>query len=195
MRLGIFGGSFDPVHQGHMILAQFALEQLELDRIIFLPSYNPPHKLGQVVTSFEDRLRMLELAINGREDFSVSKLEALSPGPSYSLDSLNVLEADYKASKLYFLVGGDSLMGLEGWYKAEELLRRFSFGVAPRPGRNRRELEEKINGLGGDIVLIDSPKIEISSSFIRKRLEEGRSISYLLPQAVEDYIYEKKLYR
>ena len=195
MRLGVFGGSFDPVHQGHMILAQFALEQLELDRVVFLPSFNPPHKQGQIATSFEDRLRMLELALEGRKGFSISTLEALRSGPSYSLDSLDAIEKEYEVSKLYFLIGGDSLMGMEGWYKSEELLRRFSFGVAPRPGRTRQELEDKINQLGGDIVLIDSPKIEISSSSIRKRLEEKKPISFLVPQAVEDYIYEKKLYR
>lgn len=195
MRLGILGGSFDPVHFGHLILAQSALEELTLDKIIFMPSYKPPHKLDKKLASFEDRLLMLELALEDREDFLISTLEMERQGPSYTYDSLKIIEKSYGASELYFLIGGDSLLYLDKWYRASDLIREFSFAVAPRPGRSIEELEEKIKSLQGNIKLLDSPYIEISSSSIRKRLEDYKSIRYYLPRSVEGYIHEKKLYR
>ncbi len=197
MRIAIFGGSFDPIHYGHLLLAQYAYEELELDRLIFMPSYRPPHKVNNRVSSFSHRYEMLKLALAGREDFVITTLEKDRQELSYSYDSLRILEKEYHAKSLHFLIGADSLMGLESWYRAKDLLENYAFAVAPRPGRSQEEIEEKIRhleGLGGSIRLLSSPYIEISSSLIRERLEAGRSIRYHLPRAVEDYIYEKKVY-
>lgn len=198
MKIAIFGGSFDPIHYGHLLLAQYAYEELELDKLIFMPSFRPPHKIENKVSSFSDRYEMLKLALEGKEEFIITTLERDREELSYSYDSLTILEEQYQASQLHFLIGADSLMGLENWYRARDLLENFSFAVAPRPGRSREEVEAKIaflKGLGGNIRLLSSPNIEISSSLIRERLTQGRSISYHLPPAVEDYIYGERLYR
>lgn len=199
MKLGILGGSFDPIHNGHLLMAQYALEELRLDQVIFLPAFYPPHKLRGALSSYEHRIKMLEIAFDKREDFIISPLESKREGPSYTYDSLKIFSENHPGVELYFLIGADSLMSLEKWYRSEDLLKEFSFGVAPRPGKSREEIMLTIDKLkqnyGARIYLLESPYVEISSSLIRSRRRLGKSICYHLPQAVEAYIYEEMLYQ
>ncbi len=199
MKLGILGGSFDPVHNGHLLMAQYGLEQLGLDRVIFLPAFYPPHKLENKLSSFEHRIKMLELSFDDCEDFEVSTLESMRSGPSYTYDSLQLFTKKYPNAELYFLIGADSLMSLERWYRGEDLLKEFSFAVAPRPGKSREEIMLIIDRLkenyGAKIYLLNSPYVEISSTLIRSRRKVDKSIRYHLPEAVEAYIYEEMLYQ
>lgn len=199
MKVGILGGSFDPIHNGHLLMAQYAIEQLQLDQVIFLPTFKPPHKMGDKLSKFSDRVNMLELAFDKREDFVLSTLESERPGLGYTYDSLKIFAKKYPGAELFFLIGSDSLMYIEKWYRSEDLLREFFFGVAPRPGRSKKELEATINRLavdyGAKIYLLDSPYIEISSTGLRQRVKEARPLKYHLPESVEEYIYEQMLYK
>lgn len=199
MRLGILGGSFDPVHYGHLLMAQYALEQLKLDRVFFLPAYSPPHKRDKTLSSFEDRLKMLEIAFGEREEFVLLPLEGERQGPSYTYDSLCLLQDQFPEAELFFLIGSDSLMNLDQWYRAQDLMGAFSFAVAPRPGRTREEIRWKIaeltDNFGARIFLLDSPYVEISSTGLRRRRQENKSLRYHLPPAVEEYIDEALLYQ
>lgn len=199
MKLGILGGSFDPIHNGHLLMAQYAIEQLKLDQIIFLPTFKPPHKAGDKLSNFEDRINMLEIAFDKRREFILSTLESKRSGLGYTYDSLRIFAKKYPKAELFFLIGADSLMHIEKWYRSEDLLKDFSFGVAPRPGRSKEEMKAIIDRLAqkysARIYLLDSPYIEISSTGLRQRVKEAKPLKYHLPKAVEDYIYEQMLYR
>ena len=141
MKIGILGGSFDPVHYGHLLLAQYALEELELHGVLFMPAKQPPHKEEDQLSSFEDRLAMLKIAFEGKAEFDITTVEQEREGPSYTYDTLRLLRQEQPETEFVFLIGADSLMTLEKWYRAEDLLREFSFAVAPRPGRSKEEIQ------------------------------------------------------
>ncbi len=197
-RLGILGGTFDPVHHGHMVAAQEAHHQLELDRVLFLPAGRPPHKPHRPIAPVDHRLRMLELAIAGKPHFSISRVDVDRPGPHYTVDALGVLRAEWGPQPtFYFIEGSDSLADIPAWYQPERLIELCELAIVERPGIRTHlpQLEERLPGLTARIHWVQMPFLEISSSDLRARVRAGQPISYLLPPAVEAYILEQGLYR
>jgi nicotinate-nucleotide adenylyltransferase len=196
-RLGILGGTFDPIHHGHLVAAQEAYHQLALDLVLWLPAGAPPHKIKQPVASAAHRLRMIELAIAARPHFALSRLDMDRPGPSYTVETLELLRAEWgPAPAFFFIEGADSLADIATWYRPERLLALCELAVVGRPGAafDLPSLEERLPGLSARLHWVDMPHLEISSSDLRARLRAGRPISFLLPATVEAYIQEQQLY-
>ncbi|MDR1778748.1 MAG: nicotinate (nicotinamide) nucleotide adenylyltransferase [Clostridiales Family XIII bacterium] len=200
VRVGVLGGSFDPVHTGHLILAEEALQALALTRVLFMPTYIQPFKQDAEVSPAAERLNMLTLATAGNEALGVTTVELDAGGVSYTINSLRALKDEYGGeAEIFFLLGADMFVNLEKWYLAKELLSEFSFGVGYRPGQaNETVLADMRDRLtetyGAKISLIKNRQIDISSSEIRRRVREGVSIRYLVPDAVCAYIHEAGLY-
>jgi nicotinate-nucleotide adenylyltransferase len=197
-RLGILGGTFDPIHHGHLVAAQEAHQQLGLDQVLLLPAGSPPHKPHRPISAVHHRLRMLELTIVGKPHFSISRVDVERPGPHYTVDALGLLRATWgPESRFFFIEGSDSLADIPTWYRPERLLELCELAVVERPGSRTYlpQLEERLPGLTARIHWVQMPFLEISSSDLRSRVREGRPISYLVPPAVEAYILEHGLYR
>jgi nicotinate-nucleotide adenylyltransferase len=197
-RIGIYGGTFDPPHLGHLILAAEARDQLQLSRLLWMLTPNPPHKTGRAISALEQRLEMVQRAIAGNPNFELSRLEMDRPGPHYTLDTLRQLRDLYPSADLILLIGGDSLRDLPAWRDPTALTALCRhIGVLRRPGGeiDLPALEAKIPGLTEKIRFVDAPLIEISGSEIRKRASEGRDFRYYLPSKVYEYIQEQQLYR
>lgn len=195
LRIGLFGGSFDPIHLGHLLVAENAYESLNLDRVDFLPAYHPPHKSGKE-NSAEERLAMLELAIKDNPHFSIDLREINSKSMRYSVDTIKEWKADHPNWKLFFIIGEDSLLSIDSWYHPRELLSLTSIIVARRlevPGNLQKKIEQ-LREEGFDLTMIDRYTNSISSSQIREDVRQGRSIRYAVPPQVEKYIYQKRLY-
>jgi nicotinate-nucleotide adenylyltransferase len=201
MRVGVFGGTFDPVHYGHLILAEQAREQGRLDEVWFVPAARPPHKAGRDVTRFDRRVEMLRLALAGNPAFRVDELEGQRQGPSYTADTVAELRRRHPQAELLILVGSDTLLDLGQWHQPDRLLREAALLVTARPGHPVPPLEELRPrlGLAADVPLryerVETPLVDISSRDLRRRAAEGRSLRYLVPRAVEVYVREKGLYR
>lgn len=199
MRLGIFGGSFDPVHYGHLILAEQCREQCELDEVWFVPARQPPHKTARHLSPEKARLEMLELATAGHEAFRVSDIELRREGLSYTVDTLQQLHDEGPQRELFFLIGGDSLFDLPHWREPDRIAELATIVAVNRAGRRlpeRSELEQLLGpSLAARIKLVTMPAVDLSSTDIRARVQQGRSIRYLVPRAVEQYILEHGLYR
>lgn len=198
-KVGILGGTFDPVHYGHLILAEQARVEAQLDQIIFMPAMVQPFKLNTKIAPGEHRFEMLKLAVAGNSSFTVSEMELNSSEVSYTIKTLRECKACLGgACELFFIIGTDAFLEIEKWYKAEDLLKEFSFVVGTRPGYKEVELRKKIEGFrdtyGTNIIEINNSEVEISSTDIKSRITNNKSIKYLLPEAVEDYIYKNKLY-
>jgi nicotinate-nucleotide adenylyltransferase len=201
MRVGVFGGTFDPVHTGHLILAEQAREQARLDAIWFVPAPRPPHKDLTALTRFEQRVEMLQLALAGNPAFRVDEVEKDRAGPSYTADTLAELAGRHPGDELYLLLGSDALRDLPAWHEPMHVLERAGLVIYPRPGHpilSRAELRSRL-GLAASAPLrlevIDVPLIDISSRDLRARAAQGRSLRYFLPRAVECCVLEKGLYR
>ncbi|HEX2698334.1 MAG TPA: nicotinate-nucleotide adenylyltransferase [Anaerolineales bacterium] len=197
-RIGIFGGTFDPPHLGHLILASEALAQLNLTRLLWVLAPTPPHKLSQPISSMEDRLAMLKLALKDESSFELSPIEIEREGPHYTLDTLLAFSDQYPGTDLILLLGGDSLHDLPTWHRPSELVAAcHQIGVMRRPGDSidLSALEKKIAGISSKIQFIDAPLLEIASREIRRRASESLPFRYYLPPSVYDYIIEHKLYR
>jgi len=198
-KIGVFGGSFDPVHMGHLTIAQDAVEQLELNRLIFIPAAIPPHKQEKTLADARYRFEMLQLAIEGNLHFEVSDMELQRGGVSYTFDTMTQIQAENPGAELVFIVGLDSLTILHLWRNVDELLKRWTIIPFARGGEDSARVAEQIQ-LSKDWKkqllerLIRIHKIEISASEIRMRLAEGLSIRYLVPPEVEMYIAEHHLY-
>jgi nicotinate-nucleotide adenylyltransferase len=201
MRVGIFGGTFDPVHMGHLLLAEQCREQGRLDEVWFVPAAHPPHKEGAELTRFEQRVEMLALAIAGNPAFRIEELEKERPGPSYTADTLAELRRRHPAHQFWLLIGSDALLDLPHWYQPLRVLEQAGLLVMARPGsvvltaeqlRERLHLPER---MPLHLQRIEMPQIDISSRDLRRRAAAGRSLRYFLPRAVECYIHEKRLYR
>jgi nicotinate-nucleotide adenylyltransferase len=195
-RIGILGGTFDPPHHGHLILAEVAREAIGAEQVLFVPAADPPHKRGDVRLSIEHRLEMLRLAINGDPAFAISRVDIDRPGPHYTVDMLRLLGAMLPDAELCFLMGGDSLRDFPTWREPRAIMqlarlavmRRTEFEITPTMH------EQVLPGLGAHVLVIDAPRIEISSTDIVARLRAGRSARYMLPQRVLDYIHLHRLY-
>ncbi len=198
--IGVFGGSFDPVHCGHITVAQDAVEQLGLDRLIFMPAAMSPHKPDRTLAGDEHRFAMLELAAGGNPVFEVSGLELRRGGVSYTFDTITQLRTENSAAQFFFIIGLDSLAELHRWYRIEELLKICTIVPFARGGDNAAEIAAQIQLTGewkqrllGRVIAIH--KIDVSSSDIRHRLAAGKNIRGLVPAAVERYIDTHHLYR
>jgi nicotinate-nucleotide adenylyltransferase len=201
MRVGVFGGTFDPVHLAHLILAEQCREQAALDQVLFVPAASPPHKQHRAVTPFAQRVEMLSLAVSGNSAFRIDELEKDRPGPSYTVDTLTQLHAARPGDELFFILGTDSLRDLATWYQPRRILELAGLVINEREGSPpipESELRAALQ-LGASFPLrmqmIDAPLIAVSSHDIRGRIAEGRSVRYMIPRAVEAYIAEKGLYR
>lgn len=199
-KIGVFGGTFDPIHTGHLILAEQAREESGLDEIIFMPAKHSPYKVFKRTTPGEDRYKMVALAIEDNETFKVSDLELNGPEISYTVDTLDKLRELHEPDDiLYFICGTDAFMGMSGWKNRERLLDEYRIVVGTRPGYMEKEIDDAILQLtenyGANIKKVAMPKLEISSTDIKKRLEKDTSIRYLVPDKVLAYIKEKQLYK
>lgn len=196
-RLGIFGGTFDPPHLGHLILAAEALDQLRLDQVLWVLTPQPPHKLGEPHTPLHLRAALVYAAIGDNPAFVLSTVEMERPGPHYTVDTLRILRGRYPDDALVFLVGADSLMSLPTWRQPEEILRQVDeIGVMRRPGETLQidALEARLPGLRAKVREMRAPLLEIASREIRRRVAEGRPYRYYLPTAVAWLVEKWGLY-
>lgn len=196
-RIGVFGGTFDPIHYGHLVIAEDARVYLQLEKVLFVPARQPPHKPSGSYSAFPHRVRMTELAIADNPHFVLSLIEAKRPGPSYTVDTLRQLRAELGPDvELYFIIGMDSLANITTWHKPAELLTLCRVVVAERAGYSvdLAVLEEALPGLRNRLELIDTPELSISSTDLQRRVRSGLAIRYQLPPQVEKYIYEHRLY-
>ena len=195
-RLGIFGGTFDPPHIGHLILAEYALEVLGAEKILFVPAADPPHKEG-TRTGTQHRLAMLERSIGDNPHFALSLVDVERPGPHYSVDMIRILQTQYPNSELYFMIGADSLRDLPKWHRPERLIGLCKLAVLPRPDVvvSADMHEAVLPGLAEQVMMLDTPLVDVSSTEIAVRLRAGRSVRYLVPQPALDYIVANGLYR
>jgi nicotinate-nucleotide adenylyltransferase len=187
MKIGILGGTFNPVHIGHLILAVEALEKLALDKIIFIPSYLPPHKDDVGIALAKSRLRMLKLAIKGNKNLSVSDIEIRRKGRSYTIDTINALKAKHPKDELYFIIGSDLLKYLDSWKDLDRIMKKVNFIVATRPGYPLEDIPKRIHR-------VDIRAVDISGFSVRQCIKEGKSFRYLVPENVFNYINKNKLY-
>ena len=196
--IGIFGGTFDPPHLGHLILAAEALSQLQLTRVLWVLTPQPPHKPERPISALEHRLEMLKRAIGTTPGFELSTIEIDRPGPHYTLDTIDLLQAKNPSALLMLLIGGDSLRDLPAWNRPDELIYAVhAFGVMRRPGDeiNLKALESQLPGLSARVRFFETPQLEISSSKIRQRIKNGGHFRFYLPASVYDYIQKTNLYR
>jgi nicotinate-nucleotide adenylyltransferase len=200
MRIGIFGGTFDPVHLGHLIVAEQCREQARLDQALFVPAARPPHKQERQLTPFAQRVEMLALACAGQPAFHVEEMEKDRPGPSFTVETVEQIHSRHPEADLFLILGADSLHDLPYWYEPARITRLAELLIVPRsdwvmlsPDELRKSLR-----LPADVPLhlqqIAMPTIGISSRDLRRRAAEGKSLRFLVPRAVEVYIQEKRLY-
>ena len=197
-KVGIMGGTFNPIHYGHLFLAEQAYEQIGLNSILFMPSKNPPHKKGQEIISAEHRLNMVKQAVMDNPHFEVSTMELDREGMTYTADTLKAMTSDNTDMEYYFIIGGDSLLQITEWRDPQTI---FNLSIIVASGRDHltedtliQQAEELKRTYGARIVLLDMPTIEISSADIRSRIAAGKSIRYYLPQTVLNYITSHGLF-
>ena len=197
-RIGLFGGTFDPPHLGHLILASESRTQLRLDRLLWVITPRSPHKIGNSIAPIPHRLEMVQLAIANERNFEICTIEFERPAPQYTVDTLDILKEQYPGKDLILLIGSDSLGGLTTWHRPADLLADCrEIGVMRRPGESIQltTLEAVLPGAREKIHFVDAPLLQISSREIRRRIIEGLNYRYFLPQAVYDYIQTHNLYR
>jgi len=197
MRIGIFGGTFDPPHLGHMALCRQAFNELGLERLLWLLTANPPHKRGHRITALEHRLAMVTLALAGTP-YELSRLELDRPGPHYAADTVAILAQAHSGADLVYLMGADSLNDLPTWHRPAEFVRRLhAIGVMQRDAEtpDLPALEAAIPGLGARLRFVAAPRVDISASQVRTLARAGQPYAHLLVPAVADYIREHGLYR
>jgi nicotinate-nucleotide adenylyltransferase len=199
--VGVLGGTFDPVHLGHLAVAEESREALGLETVLFVPNGLPPHKPDRPISAPEHRVAMVALAIAGNPAFRLSRVEVDRPGPSYAVDTVEALSRAAldagRAPDLWWILSAEALVGFTSWREPARLLRSCRLAVVPRPGSRppgRAWLEEHFPGLEDRVVFLDGPEIGISSTLIRDRVEAGRSIRYLVPSDVHEYIRDHHLY-
>lgn len=198
MNVGILGGTFDPVHNGHLLVAEVAREQFNLKEVLFIPAGQPWLKVEHAITLAEHRLQMLRLALSDTPYFRISEMEIERPGPTYTIDTINALKKSSNANdELFFILGQDSLMQLPQWHEASELIQLCYLVAAPRPGVKKpdlKALEARLPGIKQRVMLMKQPQVDISATEIRERVARGLSVRHLVPEPVNRYIKEHRLY-
>ncbi len=202
-KIGIMGGTFNPIHHGHMVTAQEALDQFSLDRVVFIPTGDPPHKVEDLLAHAEDRYLMTVIAISSNDSFFVSRAEIDRRGKSYTIETVKELRNTYGAdAELFFITGADAILEILTWKNTDEIVTLAKFIAATRPGYDLSKIEglkstlfrsEKEADEG--ISIMEIPALAISSTDIRKRIKQGRPINYLVPEGVNNYIIKHGLYR
>ncbi len=199
MKTGIFGGTFNPVHKGHIMLAEYCMESVGLDRIIMIPTAVPPHKISNDLAGEDDRLNMCKLACKGKENFSVSDIEIKRQGKSYTYETLTQLKEIYPNDHLYTIMGADMFLTLDRWKNPEIIFEKSSIITIPRDDENKFQLENFYNNvlksMGANAVILPNPVMSVSSTFIRENLDKFDLISDMLDKSVYDYIIKNNLYR
>lgn len=199
LKIGIMGGTFDPIHNAHLALAEAACEQLKLDYVLFIPACQPPHKENNNVSPADMRSDMVKLAIEDNPHFVFSDIELKRTGKSYTVDTLNELHALNSNAEYYFILGADSLFSINQWCRPEEIMSKSIIAAGVRDGKTAEEMNACINELksafNADIRLLKFPDLDIASHDLRNIMAEGRSIRYLVPEKVNDYIIKNHLYR
>jgi nicotinate-nucleotide adenylyltransferase len=201
MRLGVFGGTFNPVHLGHLILAEQCREQGRLDQVLFIPAARPPHKQDKALAGYAQRVEMLALAVSGHAAFRIDELEKDRPGPSFTVDTLAELQERHPEAELFLIIGSDTLHDLRLWHQPNRVLELAGLLVVPRSGWVVPGAEDvrRTLALPEEFPLryqsCDIPRVDIASRDLRRRIAEGRSVRYLMPRAVEAYVHDKGLYR
>jgi nicotinate-nucleotide adenylyltransferase len=196
--IGIFGGTFDPPHLGHLILAAEAYDQLGLDSLLWVLTPDPPHKQGQQISGAEVRLQLVQAAICDNPRFELSRVDLDRPGPHFAVDTVRLLAKSFPQAEMIYLIGGDSLHDLPTWRLPLELVNEVdAFGVMRRPGDavDLTHLEQELPGLTDKVRFVVAPLLEISASQIRQRIKTGRPFRYFLPQSVYDTIVASGLYQ
>ncbi|MDP9237468.1 MAG: nicotinate-nucleotide adenylyltransferase [Chloroflexota bacterium] len=194
MRVGVLGGTFDPVHLGHLVLAEQAREQLALDEVLFVPAGEPWRKSGRAIAPAEHRLAMLKLALEGNDGFGISDIELRRSGPTYTADTLEALAGERLDDEFYFIIGADALADLPNWHEPERIVAHAVLAVAPRDVQEVNAAALSLPGMKARIELFSMPRIDLASTDIRARVAAGKSIRYLVPDGVEDYVREHELY-
>lgn len=193
-RIGIFGGTFNPIHTAHLVIAESALEQYGLERIMFLPNASPPHKVCEDMADAAQRLEMTKRAIEGNDSFFVCDYEIKNGGLSYTVDTLTHFKKEY--DEIYFIIGGDSVRDFPTWYMPEKIAKLCTLLVYPRGDIDTDFYIENVKKLfGASVYKISAPQLDISSSDIRERIKSGRSVRYLIPDGVREIIKKNNLYR
>lgn len=198
LKIGIMGGTFDPIHYAHLATAEYVREKFNLDKILFIPTGNPPHK-AKLRTDKVDRYNMVLLATKNNKYFVTSPMEINREKRTYTVDTLKELHKMYESSEIYFITGADTICDMENWRNVGENFELATFIAASRPGIKESEAKEKIENLkklyGAKIKTVDAPSLDISSTYIREKIREKKSIKYLTPEDVQIYINEKNIYK
>ena len=199
MNIGVLGGTFDPIHSGHLVIAEEARLRLRLAKVLFVPAGQPWLKTGRNITPAAHRVEMVKRAIAANPYFELSTVEVDRPGPSYTVETITILQQQLGAeARIFFLVGWDSLAELPEWKEPAKLIQLCKLVAVTRPGFSRpdlKALESSVPGVTQSVIWLDIPPVDISSSDIRNRVAQGLSIHGLVPEEVESYIKEQKLYR
>jgi nicotinate-nucleotide adenylyltransferase len=199
-RIGIFGGTFDPVHYGHLAIAEEVYHKLKLARVVFVPAGQPPHKLGWPITPAQQRLEMLQLAVADNPHFEISLVDIQRVGPSYTVDTLRLLREEWGPHvELYFIIGGDSLKDLPSWHDPAGVIAQACIVALMRPGYVEiealgQQLSRRLPGLAQRLLTLTGPRMDISSTDLRQRVRVGEPVRYQIPDAVERYMREQHLY-
>jgi nicotinate-nucleotide adenylyltransferase len=193
MKLCLFGGTFDPPHVGHLIIGEFAYENLNVEKVLFIPAYIPPHKTSQDFSSPDIRFKMLELSIQGNPHFQISRIELDRTGISYSIDTIREIRNEFNLEQndLFFLIGSDSLIEFHTWKNPEEIVSLTQVVVASRPFFDKKMVK---NSFLDKINFLNAPYIDISSSMVRERVRKKKSIRYIVTKEVNEFIIKNKLY-
>lgn len=198
-KIGIIGGTFDPIHSGHLLIAELARDSLNLERVLFVPAGDPPHKQAAEKTAAHHRCRIVELAIADNPHFELSRVDLDRPGPHYSLDTVALIRSqfDLAADDCHFIIGSDSLVDLLSWHRPAEFIQSCRLTVAHRPEYRPdvAALAEILPGLEARLDWVEILLVEYSSSMIRRRIKAGQSVRYQTPANVIDYLYQHQLYR
>jgi len=197
MKLGLFGGTFDPPHLGHLILAEESRTRLNLDKVLWIVSGQSPLKLDRPLSPVEARIEMVQAAIVGNPPFFLSRVDVDRPPPHYAIDTLKILAKEFPRDEFYFIMGEDSLRDLPKWREPQEIIKRATLAVLKRPGNHfdMDDLESKVAGVSSRVVWVNAPQLEIASSDIQKRIREGKSVRYMVTDEVRRVIEERRLYR
>ncbi|HZH93494.1 MAG TPA: nicotinate-nucleotide adenylyltransferase [Tissierellaceae bacterium] len=199
MAIGLMGGTFNPIHLGHLLMGEYIREEWDLEKVIYIPSGNPPHKTEVDVLDSAYRLRLVELAVKDNPYFQMSDIEFSREGFSYTIDTIRQMSIEYPYERLYFIIGTDTLFELETWKNFQEIAKEIEFIMYGRSNHSEEDIQNKISGLRNDygfrINRSKGPEIEISSTQIRDRVKRGLSVKYMIPDILIEEIRKESLFK